>query len=113
MRGGGPMSTGGIHLSSSKEPSWVLAVLCSPACDTDRHEPSPETCLMDVGNIIPTAYNLSTRVQGPKDPSWPSIFSHTETRGKGPGLLNVPSSISSAVLRTASKEPWAHGFTRW
>lgn len=84
------MSTGSTHLSS-KEPSWVLAVLYSPACVTDRHEPSPETYLMDAGNIIPTE-SLPTlwtaRVQGPEDPSWPrlsSIFSHTEAASPGQG----------------------------
>lgn len=47
------MSTGSTHLSP-KEPSWVLAVLYSPACVADRHEPSPETFVTGTGNIIPT-----------------------------------------------------------
>lgn len=47
------MSTVSTHLSS-KEPSRVLAVLYSPACVADRHEPSPETFMIDTGNIIPT-----------------------------------------------------------
>jgi hypothetical protein len=85
------MSTGSTYLSS-KPPSWVLAVLYSPACVTDRHEPSPETLVTVAGNIIPTESLPMLCLQesrGPKDPSWPCIssgFSHRDCTSKARGL---------------------------
>lgn len=92
----GPTSTGGTHLSS-KEPSWVLAVLYSPACVADRHEPSPETFMMDTGNSIPTESLPMLCLQeswGPKTLPGLVLAPYLATERlclqvRGPGLLNA------------------------
>lgn len=96
------MSTGGTHLSS-KQPSWVLAVLYSPACVADRHEPSPETFTTDAGNIILTESSLMLCLQESSGPKTLLGFvllalylalERLYPQGKGPGLLNIPGALT-------------------
>lgn len=90
---GGLMTIISTHLST-QEPSWVLAVLHSPACVTDKCESTIKTCLIDSKNVIPIESLLglrSTGIQRLEDPPWlcvQSIYRDDTFRVRHPHASN-------------------------
>lgn len=108
--GGGPMSTSSTHLSS-KEPSWVLAVL-QPVSLTKCESPL-QTSLMDSKNVISRESLpglLSAESRWLEEPPWlcvNSIFDYIETAPPGSGtpvpliilITKTPATVNGALLK--------------